>query len=63
MPMFVISIFNAVDDSLSMKCNPGLIPKLFKSSVNSVKSRIIYLSLLFLISVVRLALQSYTCMM
>ena len=50
--MEVIFIFNAVYASLSMKWKPGLIPCLFKTSVNDVKALIIYLSLLYFISVV-----------
>ena len=60
MCMVVIVSFKAVYASLSMKLKPWLIPHIFKSSVNDVKSLIIYLSLLFFISVVRMALQSYT---
>ena len=45
-----------------MKWKPGLIPRLFKSSVNYMKAPIIYLSLLLFISVIRMALQSYTYM-
>ena len=58
--MVVIFILKVVDASLSMKWNPELIPRLFKSSVNSVKSCIIYLSLILLISVVRMSLKPYT---
>ena len=57
MSMVFISIFKAVYASFSMKWNPGLIPRLFKSSVNSVKDRIISMSLLLLVSVVIMALQ------
>ena len=57
MSIVVILIFKAVDVSLTMKWNPGLIPRLFKSSANSAKASIIYLPLLFLIAVVRIALQ------
>ena len=46
-----------VDASLSMKWNPGLIPRIFKSSVSSTKAFIIYFSLLLLIAVVRISLQ------
>ena len=45
-----------------MKCKPGLIPRIFKSSVNSVKYHIIYLSLPFFIAVVSRVLQWYTYM-
>ena len=58
--MEVIVIFKYVYASLSMKWKPGLIPRLLKSSVNSVKAFIIYLSLLFFIALVRMALQSQT---
>ena len=47
MSMFVISISKAVGALLYMKCNPGLIPQIFKSVVNSVKARIISLLLIF----------------
>ena len=40
----------------------GLILRLFKSSVDSVKARIISLSLLFLIAIINMELQSYTYM-
>ena len=60
--MVVIFIFKAVDASLSMKWKPGLIPRLFKSSVKSVKARIISLSLLLLIYVVSMKLPTYTYM-
>ena len=52
MSMVSIVIFKAFDASLSMKWNPGLVPWIFKSSVNSVKARIIYLSLILFIDVV-----------
>ena len=55
--------FKDVDASLYMKWNPGLIPRLFKSSVNSVKDCIISLSLLFFTAVVRMSLKPYTFMM
>ena len=58
--MVVIYIFNAVDASLSMKWNPVLILRIFKSIVNDVKARIIYLSLLLFIAVFRMKFQSYT---
>ena len=61
--MVVIIIFIVVYASLSMKCNPKLIPQLFKSSVNSVKAHIISLSLLSFIAVVRMALKSHTYIM
>ena len=54
MSMVSIVIFNSVDDLLSMKFNHGLIPYIFKFLVNSVKSRITPLSLLFFTSVVRI---------
>ena len=50
--MEVIFIFKDIDASISMKLKPGLIQNLLKSSVKSVKARIIYLSLLFFIYVV-----------
>ena len=56
----IISIFKYVDDSLSMKWNPGLIPRILKSVVNSVKACIIYLLLLVSIAVFRVALKYYT---
>ena len=56
----IISIFKYVDDSLSMKWNPGLIPRILKSVVNSVKACIISLSLLVSIAVFRVALKYYT---
>ena len=62
MLVVVIFIFKALGSSLSMKCRPGLIPRLFKSSVNYVKYRIISLSLLFFVAVFRMVLQSYTYM-
>ena len=37
MSIVFISIFKFIDDSLSMKWNPGLILQNFKSSVNYVK--------------------------
>ena len=55
--MVVIVSFNGVDASFSIKWKPGLIPWLFKSSVNDVKDLIIYLSLLFFIAAVRMVLQ------
>ena len=58
--MVIIVIFKAVDASFSMRWKHGLIPRLFKSSVNDVKAFIVSLSLLFFIAVVRMALQSYT---
>ena len=60
--MEVIVIFKFVDASLSMKWNPGSIPRLLKSSVNSVKAFIIYLSLLVFIDLVSMELKSYTYM-
>ena len=62
MSMVIIVVFKYVDASLSMKWNPGIILRLFKCPVNSVKARIIYLSLIFFVAVFRMALQSYTCM-
>ena len=58
--MIVIASFKVVDSSLSMIWKHGLIPRPCKSSVNDVKALIISLSLLFLIDVVRMKLQSYT---
>ena len=58
--MVVIVSFNAVDALLSMKWKPGMIPRLFKSSVNYVKSLIVSLSIQFFIYVVSMVLQSYT---
>ena len=58
--MEVIVSFKAVYASLSMKWKPGLIPQIFKSSVNDVKALIIPLSPLLFIAVVSMALQSYT---
>ena len=55
--MVLIVIFKAVDASLSMKYNPGLILMLFKYLVNSVKDRIISLSLLFFTAVVSMEFQ------
>ena len=63
MSMAVIVIFNAFDDSLPMKWKPDLILRIFEYIVNYVKSRIIYLSLLFFTAVTRMALQPYTFMM
>ena len=60
--MEVIVIFKAVDDLLSMKWKPGLITRIYKSSVNDVKSIIISLSLLLFNAVVSIALQSCTYM-
>ena len=45
-------IFNAVDSSLSMISNPGLIRRILNSVVNYVKECIISFSLLSFISVV-----------
>ena len=60
--MFIvfIVIFYSADASFSVKCNPGFFSRVFKSSVNYVKARIIFLSLLFFIDIFRMALQSYT---
>ena len=60
MSIVVNSGFKAVDVSLSINCNPELIPCIFNYSVNYVKARTIYLSLLFFVAVVRGALQAYT---
>ena len=59
MSMVAISIFNASNYLLSIKLNPGLILHIFNFVINSDKSRIISLSLLFLIFAVRMALQLY----
>ena len=61
--MVVIVILKAFDASLTMKLNPGLILRVSNSSVISMKSHIIYLSLLFFVGVVRVTLKSYTHMM
>ena len=53
----VISIFKGVYVSLSIEWNPGLIPRIFNSSVDYVKACIISLSRLFFIDVVSMALQ------
>ena len=58
--MVVITIFNAVDDFLSTKWNPGLIMWIFKSALNYLKDCIISLSLMFFIAFVRMLLQPYT---
>ena len=55
--MVVISMFNVVDGLLSMKWNPGSIIRLLKSADNIVKSRIISLTIMFFISIVRMELQ------
>ena len=60
MSMFFVDIFNAVDASFSMKWNPGLILRLFKSVVNYVKACIISLSIIIFVIVFRMVLQSYT---
>ena len=57
--MEFIVIFKSVYVSLSTKLKPGLIPQIFKSSVNYVNALIISLSLLFFIAVVRMVLQTY----
>ena len=62
MSMVVIAIFKVVDASLSMKWNPGLIPRIFKDSINYVQTHIITMSLLSLMSVVWISLQLYTYM-
>ena len=59
MSMFDIFLFNSAGALLSMKWNPGLILRIFNSLIDAVKACIIYLSLLFLISVVRMELQYY----
>ena len=51
-------IFNAVDASLSMTLNHELKPRVFRSVVNSVNARIIYLSLLFFVGVFMIVLKS-----
>ena len=55
----VIFSFNEVYASLSMKCKPGWIPWLFKSSVQGLKALIISLSLMFFIAVVGLKSAAY----
>ena len=57
--MEFIVILKALYYSLSMKCKPGLITRIFKSSVNDVKSLIVSFSLLLFVAVVRMELQSY----
>ena len=57
--MEVIVIFKAVDESLSMKWKPGLIPCLFKSLVNDVKAVILSLLLLLFVALVNITSQSY----
>ena len=57
--MEFIVILKALYYSLSMKWKPGLIPRIFKSSVNDVKSLIVSFSLLLFVAVVRMELQSY----
>ena len=46
-----------------VKCNPGLIPWIFNYVVNSVKARILSLSLIFFVTFFIMALQSYTYIM
>ena len=58
----VIDVHGCNCSSLSMKWDLGLIPQFLKSVANSVKYRIISLSLLFFVKVVRMTLQSYTYM-
>ena len=58
--MVDMAILNDADDSLSMLQNHVLIPWPFNSVVNYAKSRIIYLSLLLFIEVVRMVLKSYS---
>ena len=41
--MFFIVVIKAVDASLSIKWNPELIPRILKSSVNSIKALIVSL--------------------
>ena len=60
--MVVIVILKAFDASLSMKCNPGLITRILKSSINSLKASIISLSIILFIDVVRMSFQPYTYM-
>ena len=62
MSTVVIVIFKAVDASFYMKWNPGLIPRISKSSVNYVKYCILSLSLLLFIVVVKISLKSYKYM-
>ena len=52
--MVFIVIFMSVHASLSMNWEPGLIPRIFKSSVKDVKDLIISVSLIFFIAVVRM---------
>ena len=58
--MVVVAIFTAFNTLLSMIWNPGLIPRIFNNVVNDLKACIIYLSLLFFVSVVIMVLQPYT---
>ena len=60
MSMVFIANLNSTDASLSMKWNPVLIQQGFKFVFNYVKYRIISLSLLFFVPVVRMALKSCT---
>ena len=55
--MVIIVSFKSVDALLSLKQKPGWITRLFKSSVNDVKSLIISLSFLFFIAVFSMTLQ------
>ena len=54
-----MEVFNAVDNLFSIICKRGLISCLFKSVPNSMKARIISLSLLFFIRAVSVLLQPY----
>ena len=58
--MVIFFSFKALDSSLFMKWKSGLIPRIFKSSVNYVKALVISLLLLLFIAVVSMVLQSYT---
>ena len=62
MSTVVIAILKYVAATLYMEFNPEFIPRLFKSSVNSVKVHIFPLSLILFIGLVRLALKAYTYM-
>ena len=59
--MEFIVIYKALYDSLPIKVKPGLIPLIFKSSVNYVKALIVSLSLLLFVVLVRMVLQSNMC--
>ena len=60
MSMVVIVILKGVDAALAIKWDSGFIPRVFKTSINSMKALIISFSLLFFVAVVRVELQSYT---